>query len=133
MVAWVDGHDRGHEDDRARDRVHARGAIRGRASPLFYELRRGSAAPGNCSLLGSMTTHTRDFVDAPSHDCHYQKWLGTRSKEESKTGAPGCSAGGDDQSYRQIEFLGCSGFHADRRSGNVALRREYTVPGIDRA
>jgi hypothetical protein len=28
-------------------------------------------------LLESMTTHTRDFIDAPSHDCHYQKWPGT--------------------------------------------------------
>jgi hypothetical protein len=47
-----------------------------------------------------MTTRTRDFVDAPSLDCHYQKWQGTGSNEQSKTGAPGRSTGGDDQSYR---------------------------------
>ena len=74
-----------------------------------------------------MTTPTRDFVDASSLGCHYQKWQRTSSNEQSKTGAPGRSTGGDDQSYRQTEFLGSAGIHADRRSGNVALRREYAV------
>src|SRR5271157_96129 len=82
-------------------------------------------------LLGSMTTPARDFVDAPGHDCHYQKWQGTSGNEQSSTGAPGRSTGGDDQSYRQTEFLGRTRFHAHRRSHDVALWRKYALSGAN--
>jgi len=56
---------------------------------------------GIAVLLESMTTQARDFVDAPYHDCHYQKWRGTIGIKQFTTGVPGRSTGGDDQSYSQ--------------------------------
>ena len=47
-------------------------------------------------LLGSMTTPTRDFVDALGLDCHYQKCRGNPGFKQFTTGAPGLSPGGND-------------------------------------
>ena len=69
---------------------------------------------GIAVLLESMTTQARDFVDAPSHDCHYQKWPGTIGNKQFMTGVPGRSTGGNDHSYRQTKLLGRARFHAHR-------------------
>jgi hypothetical protein len=41
---------------------------------LLYEFAVPSAAPQNESLLESMTTGTREFVDGSGIHCHHQKW-----------------------------------------------------------
>jgi len=41
---------------------------------------------GTAALLESMTTQARDFVDAPSHDCHYQKWQETIGNKQFTAG-----------------------------------------------
>ncbi len=79
---------------------------------LLYEFAVVSAARRYGLLLESMTTRVPEFVDGSGNDCHHQKWPRTRRMQWRLWSEKNIDE--DDQPNRQIEFLGCSWFHAHR-------------------